>query len=310
MFSFCNPIGLGREFASYFQHLFMKLPYLPTLVAIAMIANPLMAESVEDIVKKFDSQKIEALDAYLKANPKADDKEDAITALIAASAAVDDHEQMLAYLKQKYDIMDKGADADLEILIGGVVQPLLGSYLAAGDAESAKTFIETVKTDLAAHPMSAQVNQFLEQLGAKLNQPTVGSTMDIAFTSTAGDEIDLSKMNDKVVLVDFWATWCGPCVAEMPNVIAAYEKYHDKGFEVVGISLDQDKEALDSFTKERGMTWPQYFDGKGWENPIAGKFGITGIPATFLIGKDGKIVATDLRGPALEAQLEKLLSDN
>ncbi len=287
----------------------MKLPSLPTLLAVAMFANPLLAESVSDIVEKFDSQKIAALDAYLKANPEAGDKEAAITALIEASAAVEDSDKMLGYLRQKYDMMEKGANADLEMLIGGVVQPLLGSYLSSGDSASAKTFIETVKTDLAAHPMSAQINQFLEQLGAKLNQPMVGSTLEIAFTSTAGEEIDLSKMNDKVVLVDFWATWCGPCVAEMPTVIAAYEKFHAKGFEVIGISLDQDMEALDKFTKERGMPWPQYFDGKGWENAIAGKYGISGIPATFLIGKDGKIVATDLRGPALEAHLEKLLSD-
>jgi len=285
----------------------MKLSSFFTVVTVATFANPLLADSVDEIVKKFDSQKIAALDDYLKANPGAADKEAAITALIEASAAIEDSDKMLGYLKQKYDIMEKGADADLEVLIGGVVQPLLGSYLSSGDSASAKTFIETVKTDLAAHPMSAQINQFLEQLGAKLNQPMVGSTMDIAFTSTAGDEIDLSKMNDKVVLVDFWATWCGPCVAEMPTVIAAYEKYQDKGFEVIGISLDQDMEALDKFTKERGMTWPQYFDGKGWENTIAGKYGISGIPATFLIGKDGKIVATDLRGSALEAQLEKLL---
>ena len=222
-----------------------------------MFANPLLAESVDDIVKKFDTQKISALDAYLKANPEAGDKEQAITALIEASAAVEDSDKLLGYLKQKYDIMEKGAEADLQMLIGGVVQPLLGSYISSGDTASAKTFIETVKTDLAAHPMSAQINQFLEQLGAKLNQPMVGSKLEIAFTSSAGDEIDLSKMNDKVVLVDFWATWCGPCVAEMPTVIAAYEKYHDKGFEVIGISLDQDRDALDKFTKERGMTWPQ-----------------------------------------------------
>jgi len=288
----------------------MKLPLFPSLAAVAMLANPLLAESVSDIVKKFDTQKIEALDTYLQANPEADDRDEAISALIMAAAAIEDTDKLLSYLEQKYDLMEKGPDADLEVLIGRVVQPLLGSYISAGDSESAKSFLETVKTDLAAHPMSAQVNQFLDQLGAKLNQPMVGSTMDISFTSTAGEEIDLKQMKDKVVLVDFWATWCGPCVAEMPTVIAAYDKYHDKGFEVIGISLDQDLAALDQFTNERGMPWPQYFDGKGWENPIAAKFGISGIPATFLIGKDGKIVATDLRGPALEAQLEKLLSDS
>ena len=133
--------------------------------------------------------------------------------------------------------------------------------------------------------------------------------MDIAFTAMDGTEVDLSKMTDKVVLVDFWATWCGPCVGELPNVISAYEKYHDKGFEIIGISLDQDKGALEGFVKQRKMTWPQYFDGKGWENDLAKEFGIRGIPATFLIGKDGKIVVTDLRGDMLEQQLGKLLGE-
>ena len=115
-------------------------------------------------------------------------------------------------------------------------------------------------------------------------------------------------MSGKVVLVDFWATWCPPCVAEMPNVIAAYNQYHDQGFEIIGISLDQDKDALLAFTKENKMPWPQYFDGKGWSNEIAGQYGIRGIPATFLIGKDGKIAATDLRGPALKSKLDELLA--
>jgi thiol-disulfide isomerase/thioredoxin len=131
--------------------------------------------------------------------------------------------------------------------------------------------------------------------------------LEIAFTDTQGNEFDLAKLKGKVVLVDFWATWCGPCVAEMPNVIAAYEKFHDKGFEIVGISLDQDKDSLLKFIEEQKMPWPQYFDGKGWENEIAGRYGIRGIPATFLVGKDGKIAASNLRGGALEAKLAELL---
>ncbi len=288
----------------------MKIPSFAIILAaaaVAMIPAFAAAESAQDIVKKFEGEKMAALEAYLKANPDAKDKEEAVTALIDSAAAMEDQDKLFVYLQQKYDLMDKGPEADLQMLVGGVIQPLLGAQMAKGDTDGAKKFIEQVKTDLAAHPMSANVNQFLDQLAGQLNQPQVGTKMDIAFTSTAGDEIDLSKMEGKVVLVDFWATWCGPCVAEMPNVIAAYQKYHDKGFEVVGISLDQDKEAMERFTADKGMTWPQYFDGEGWGNKIAQKFGISGIPATFLIGKDGKIVATDLRGGALEAQLDELL---
>jgi thiol-disulfide isomerase/thioredoxin len=79
----------------------------------------------------------------------------------------------------------------------------------------------------------------------------------------AGEPLSIAKFKGKVVLVDFWATWCGPCRGELPNVLAAYKKYHDKGFEIIGISLDRDENALKSFIKENGMVWPQYFDGLG-----------------------------------------------
>ena len=289
----------------------MKIPSVPLLLtaaaAVAMLPLSASAESAQEIVAKFEIQKMAALEGYLKANPKADDKEATITAIIDSAAALEDQDKLISYLEKKYEIMDKGPDADLQTLIGGVVQPLLGSMKATDDTDGALKFIEQVKADLATNPESEGINQFLDQLVGQMTQPGVGSSMDIAFTSTAGDEVDLSKMEGKVVLVDFWATWCGPCIAEMPNVIAAYEKYQEKGFEVIGISLDQDKEKLESYTEDNGMNWPQYFDGKGWENDIASKFGIQGIPATYLIGKDGKIVATDLRGGALEAQLEELL---
>ena len=133
--------------------------------------------------------------------------------------------------------------------------------------------------------------------------------MELKFTSLAGKEIDLADMKGKVVLIDFWATCCWTCIAELPYVLIAYEAYHDKGFEIIGISLDnaKDEAKLKSFVKDKNMPWPQAFDGKGWGNALAKKFGITSIPATYLVGKDGKIVSSNLRGPALSSAVKKEL---
>ena len=137
---------------------------------------------------------------------------------------------------------------------------------------------------------------------------TVGQPLALKFQSVDGHHVDLSKMGGKVVLVDFWATWCGPCVAELPHVKAAYEKLHAKGFEIVGISLDSDKAKLQAFTKQNGMQWSQYFDGKGWKNEISTKFGIHSIPAMWLVDKKGNLV--DMQGRQdLEAKVEKLLAE-
>ncbi|HZQ47090.1 MAG TPA: TlpA disulfide reductase family protein, partial [Verrucomicrobiae bacterium] len=102
--------------------------------------------------------------------------------------------------------------------------------------------------------------------------------------------------------------WCGPCVGEIPNVKAAYEKLHGKGFEIVGISFDQSKEALEKFVTEKEMAWPQYFDGKGWGNKYGQEFGINSIPTMWLVDKKGNLRDTNARGE-LEEKVAKLLAE-
>jgi peroxiredoxin len=122
----------------------------------------------------------------------------------------------------------------------------------------------------------------------------------------------LVKLSDyagkgKVVLVDFWASWCPPCRDEMPNLVKVYSEYKKKGFEIVGISLDSNSEAWKNSIKQLNITWPQMSDLKGWSSESAGLYGVRSIPHTILIDKEGTIIAKGLRGEELQKKLAEIL---
>ncbi len=147
-----------------------------------------------------------------------------------------------------------------------------------------------------------------EAAGEMKKLDAVGKPIDLQFTAVDGRAVDLTKLRGKVVLLDFWATWCGPCVGELPHVKEAYDKLHPQGFEIVGISLDKDKDKLTAFVGEHKMEWPQFFDGLYWQNKYAQQFGIESIPAMWLLDKKG--ILRDVNGRAdLDGKVTKLLAE-
>lgn len=176
---------------------------------------------------------------------------------------------------------------------------------------------EQLAAQAAANARLLQQQQQAQQKAQALANPappaagtgsaSVGKPLTLKFNAVDGSPVDLDKLHGKVVLVDFWATWCGPCMKEVPNVVAAYAKYHAKGFEIIGISLDQNKDTMLKVAAEKGMTWPQYFDGKGWKNEVSTAFHIKAIPAMWLVDKNGIVATADAR-ENLDGDIAQLLA--
>jgi len=167
--------------------------------------------------------------------------------------------------------------------------------------------IEQIKRDFPDTQQGKNADQVLASIKEQEESNKISRSLvegakfpDFDEKDVEGNPLSIGKYKGKVVMVDFWATWCGPCVQELPNVLETYKKHHQEGFEIIGVSLDKEKGKLTSFTEARKMTWQQFFDGKGWGNKLAVKYGVHSIPMTYLLDCEGKIIGKSLRGEQLE----------
>ncbi|MBK9593205.1 MAG: TlpA family protein disulfide reductase [Crocinitomicaceae bacterium] len=152
----------------------------------------------------------------------------------------------------------------------------------------------------------AGINAQYQSLSA--NTDAGGKAPEINLNDTNGKALPLSSLKGKVVLIDFWASWCMPCRQENPNVVRMYDKYKDKGFTVYSVSLDESKDAWLKAIKDDNLSWPNHVsDLKGWQSSAAALYSVTSIPATFLLDREGNIIAKNLRGPELEQKLQQVL---
>jgi thiol-disulfide isomerase/thioredoxin len=209
---------------------------------------------------------------------------------------------------------EKGAKTDEAALIDFMKAQLYLEVIK--DDEKGAQIIKQIKADYPDTKYGKSADKILDGIaksaGARKIQKDLATGAvfpDFSESDLDGKPISIASRKGKVVLVDFWATWCGPCRAELPNVIETYKKHHSEGFEIIGVSLDSDRDKLDSFLKqEDGMTWPQYYDGEGWNNKLAVKYGVQSIPFAVLVGPDGKIIGKELRGEELEDAVAKAVA--
>jgi len=168
--------------------------------------------------------------------------------------------------------------------------------------------IQDLSTKLSAAQPNSPYAGYIASYLAKVNGTQIGATApDFSLPDPTGKTVSLKDYRGKYVLIDFWAGWCSPCRAENPNLVAAYNQYKGRNFEVLGVSLDREKGYWVQAIEQDGLPWTQVSDLKWWRSDVAQLYGIESIPANFLLDPQGKIIARNLRGPALLAELESLL---
>lgn len=213
-------------------------------------------------------------------------------------------------LKSSLQAVLKAPDADMDtkaeasaVSVVVATEDVMTLKLAVDD------WVKMAEAHLKAYPSQA-FNASIEKklTGIRTMKELQTKPLELKFKAIDGRDVDIEQLRGKVVMIDFWATWCPPCVAKIPDLVKTYAKLQPRGFEIIGISLDPDQPAMEAFLKEKGVTWPQYFDGKGWGNEISSRYGIGALPAVWLVNKKGMVVNTEALYD-LEANIEKLLAE-
>lgn len=270
------------------------------------LEGPQFNTKANGILKKL----IVNIDAKGKAVNAIDDKLDSLKAGDSAFAIETINRNALAEQYKNFVLHFIDTASDL------VVTMFALGYTRGIDAKSLEKVIPAISKRFPNHKGVAEMVTQFNQYMAKLNEPKpengskpgVGAMApDFTMNDTEGKPFSLSQLKGKYVLVDFWASWCGPCRAENPNVVAAYEKYKNKNFTVLGVSLDENKQKWLDAIKNDGLNWKQISDLKYWSNAAVPLYGFDAIPYNVLLDPTGKIIATELRAEGLHAKLEEVL---
>ncbi|RRJ90110.1 AhpC/TSA family protein [Paenimyroides tangerinum] len=202
-------------------------------------------------------------------------------------------------VNQNIDLIKKNKDAYISLII--IEQLMNGETITF---EEYKSYFEAFDSKLKNTKKGKEINQRIESL----EKVAIGQIApDFSAPNPEGKMISLKESLGKVTIIDFWAAWCGPCRQENPNFVALYNKYKNKGLQIIGVSLDRDAEAWKNAIAKDQLTWIQISNIKHWQDPIAQLYQVSSIPKTFILDSSGKIIAKDLRGAELDTKIAELL---
>lgn len=226
--------------------------------------------------------------------------------LRAGNDVTKDNKTREALVKDTIAFVKAGKLDDRLEVIGRVAR----MFESAGHRETAARLM----TEMASMMRASNDESLIEQApiieGMARQMVLVGNSMKLKGKTLKGKTLDIKDLKGKVILVDFWATWCAPCRAAIPGLKRLYKEYNDKGFEIIGISADSSRERLEAFVKDIGMPWPTlYEDGADGQHPVAMYYGVMKFPTTILIDRNGKVVEMDVHGARLERLIKGLLDD-
>ena len=292
--------------------------------------------NVAEIQARHDRAYIRELSEYLRQHPKADDRDQAYAALFNKAIEHDwfseAEEQGRQYLKsdpngpvkalaqiiltmgraqvgqfdealERFRELVKGLDQnEQEEFAASFSDNLAAEAITAGQFGIAREVYTTLLSRFGDSPnLRQKVERDVKRLD-KVGKPAPA----FASEDIKGTTVRLDAYRGKYVLIDFWATWCAPCIGELPRLQAAYRTYHDAGFAIIGVSLDESKTAVVDFARARNIPWPQLHNASGSTDLVEG-FGVSSVPATYLIDPEGMVVRIDLRGKALDETLSRLI---
>jgi peroxiredoxin len=217
----------------------------------------------------------------------------------------------LTQIESEYNSANQALQSKIKQTITNSQKSIVSVFAASGlDPKTSGDFLDSLAEELSPLVDNSIIRDFVKDVEKIRNVRIGGVAPDFTGNTPDGRKISLADYKGKYLLVDFWASWCVPCRKENPNVVKLYEKYKDKNFEILSVSLDDDADKWKNAIQADGLKWQHVSDLKGWESEFAVLYSIEAIPQTYLLDREGKILAKNLRGEELEIKLKEILNIN